>query len=83
MISDDLWFSLHEDKNYNHEFVLSSKKPDTLISFSIEEVEGEPIDTLSAWLLSNELLDFFEPLKSMGFQQLRDIENVDLQLLSI
>jgi hypothetical protein len=67
MITEDLWFNLHEDRNFDHKFVLTSKKPDTFFSFSFYELDGEPIDTLHAWLQSNDLLDFYKPLKSMGF----------------
>ncbi len=31
MICDDFWFNLHEDGNYSHKFVLTTKKPDVFI----------------------------------------------------
>ena len=62
MVSDDLWFSLHEDQNYEHQFVLTTSKPDKFVKFVIEKVPDQTIDTLYAWLVQNNLTEFHKAI---------------------
>jgi len=82
-VADDMWFSLHEDRNYMHNFVLTTNKPDKFVKFVIKKVPNETIDTLYSWLFQNDLTEFYKAIQSTGKYELRDISDIDIKSLTV